>query len=83
MSLLCEIQGAFSNIVLVDQSHKTLLAARQIGTHQTSVRAIRVGAPYVPPPNPGAPPVIAAGTTEIIAGNQVHQHTESLRVWRE
>lgn len=52
MSLLCEIQGAYSNMVLVDSDNNTLLAARQIGTQQTSVRAIRVGAPYIPPPCP-------------------------------
>lgn len=52
MSLLCEIQGAYSNVVLVGNDNSTLLAARQIGTQQTSVRAIRVGAPYTPPPCP-------------------------------
>lgn len=52
MSLLCEIQGAYSNMVMVDGENNTLLAARQIGSQQTSVRAIRVGAPYEPPPAP-------------------------------
>ena len=69
MSLLCELQGAYSNMVLVDGENNTLLAARQIGSQQTSVRAIRVGAPYVAPP---IPPGMAPRPTEPLTQWQEH-----------
>lgn len=57
MSLVCEIQGRYSNAILTDSSRTVLLAARQIGAAQSSARAVRVGKQYLlPPPAPGVRP---------------------------
>jgi predicted ribosome quality control (RQC) complex YloA/Tae2 family protein len=52
LRLFCEVQGRYSNAILTDGNNTVLLAARQVGAAQSSVRLIRVGEQYTPPPLP-------------------------------
>jgi predicted ribosome quality control (RQC) complex YloA/Tae2 family protein len=57
LHLMCEIQGRYSNVILMDAAKTVLLASRQIGTKQSSARSLRVGDTYpLPPVAPGLTP---------------------------
>lgn len=49
-TLIIEIMGKHSNIVLVDETQKVLAAAKYVGTSISRVRQILPGKPYIPPP---------------------------------
>lgn len=49
-SLICEIMGKHSNLILVNESREILDAAKRIGHHLSRYREILPGRPYVAPP---------------------------------
>ncbi|MEB3357991.1 MAG: NFACT RNA binding domain-containing protein [Synechococcales bacterium] len=49
--LYVEIMGKYSNVILTNQQQQVVTAAHQVGSQQSSVRAIQTGQPYEPPPS--------------------------------
>lgn len=48
--LYVEIMGKYSNVILVNTAGEIITAAHQVSAHQSRLRPILTGAPYVPPP---------------------------------
>ncbi|MEB3269804.1 MAG: NFACT RNA binding domain-containing protein [Leptolyngbya sp.] len=48
--LYVEIMGKYSNVILVNDRQQIVTAAHQVTEHQSSLRPILTGDPYVPPP---------------------------------
>jgi hypothetical protein len=46
----CEVQAAYSNLVLADGAGSVLAAAHQVGARQSSLRQVQQGRPYALPP---------------------------------
>ena len=67
-SLVLELMGRHSNVMLLDQQRRVVTIGRQVRDHQSSIRPIGTGDAYVPPPPlQGLPP----------------QANESLERWRQ
>ncbi len=49
-TLIVEIMGKHSNIVLVDEGQRVLAAAKYVGVSMSRTRQILPGGPYLPPP---------------------------------
>lgn len=49
-SLLCELMGKSSNVILLSKEGQILDALRRVGAHTNTYRQIQPGLPYVPPP---------------------------------
>jgi len=49
--LYVEVMGKYSNVILTNQQQQVVTAAHQVGSQQSSVRAIQTGQPYESPPS--------------------------------
>jgi predicted ribosome quality control (RQC) complex YloA/Tae2 family protein len=48
--LYLEVMGKYSNAILVNGENEIITAAHQVGQHQSRIRPIQTGQPFVPPP---------------------------------
>lgn len=56
-TLVLELMGRHSNLLLLDEARRVIALGRQVRTHQSRVRPISTGDTYVPPPSlAGHPP---------------------------
>ena len=56
-TLILELMGRHSNLLLLDERRQVIALGRQVREHQSRVRPISTGDPYVPPPSlAGIPP---------------------------
>lgn len=66
-TLVAELMGRMSNLILVDRSGIIVACARQVTAEMTSAREVRPGHPYVPPPTPPKADPESVDTAELAA----------------
>ena len=50
-TLVLELMGRHSNVLLLDEQQRITAIARQVRQHQSRVRPLSSGDPYIPPPS--------------------------------